>query len=199
MLSAAHLESEPIKVIIDYVDSPPDDITPLTPTEIKCLGQYEEIQKNVFLNSPRQSNEFSITSLSSIEDETTCRSCNYPIFTVETKSLSLIESSNDHKITKNGNYGRSCHCLKPTSKNLYENSDDNTRDKVPLTTLCETPIKEYFKYTNKNEIVTNKSNPSQGQDHNAKRKSGDKETQTKCSWTCGTKMFSKSEKVIQTY
>ena len=198
-LSTAHLESEPIRVIIDYVDSPPDAVTPLTPTEMKCFSEDEEIQKELLLSSPRQSHAFSISSISSVEDETTCRSCNHQIFTVESERLAFIANSKDHKNPKNDNYGRSCHCSKPSFKNLCENPEEQTRDKTTLTTLCETPIREYFKYTNKNQIIDNKSDPSHGQNHNAKSKSGDKETETKCSWTCGTKMFSKSEKVIETY
>ena len=197
MLSTAYLESDPIRVIIDYVDSPPDAITPMTPTEMKCLSEDEELQTTLLLNSARQSRAFSISSISSIEDDTTCRKCNKAIFTVETESLSHIASSKDHEISKVNNSGRSCHCPKPTFREKPAGND--TTDKTTLATLCETPIREYFKYTTKNEIIGNKTNPSQVQSQNAKRNPRDKQKEAKCSWTCGSKMFSKSEKVILTY
>ena len=188
MLSTAHLESEPIRVIIDYVDSPPDAITPLTPTKKSCLGKDEDLQKALLVSSPMHDSPYPISSISTIEDELTCKSCNNPIFTVETETLSSIGLCNDHKVARNEELVNciSRHCSK-SKKSKFKK-------------LCEHPtnhIRDYFKLNNKNHIQDNKSHSSEVKSRNSNGNNEDKTTE--CTWTCGTKMFSKSEKVIQCF
>ena len=185
LLRSVHLESEPIKVIIDYVDSPIKDTPPLSPKSCgKCLCDDKIHQNTVIIHSPSHTKTCSIANIGNINDKNDIANTNNPIFTLGAETQSIISESNRYytKKEKATNF-RACPCSKSTFRKMVEHPDDNMRTR--------------FTNTPKHQILDHKSNPSW-----KKMKNADKDKQINyvdkqkgSHWTCGTKMFSKSEKV----
>ena len=185
LLRSAHLESEPIKVIIDYIDSPTENTTPFTESCEKWLSDDSTLQNTVLVHSPDHTNTCSITDIGNINDKTDTSKTNNPIFTLATGTSTTTTESNGYSMGKeNTTKSNSCPCSKSTFKKLCENPKENT-------------VTRFTNTHHKNKILDNKNNPSW-----PKMKTDDKDKQINavdkkqgCRWTCGTKMFSKSEKV----
>ena len=183
LLHTAHLESEPIKVIIDYVDSPTEVNSSFSQTCAKCLSDEEEHESTVLVHSPAHSNMSSITNIGNINDKSNISETQNPIFTLQNESSPSFASHNGYN-TKKQHVPKSCQCSKSTARKLCEYSRENVKTKFTNT------HHNSRKANNENKPSLQKMKKS---DNSKQIEVVDKEKG--CHWTCGTKMFSKSEKV----
>ena len=183
LLHTAHLESEPIKVIIDYVDSPTEVNSSFSQTCAKCLFHDEEHESTVLVHSPAHSNMSSITNIGNINDKTNISETHNPIFTLQNESSTSLASHNGYNTNKQP-VAKSCLCSKSTARKMCEYPRENVKTKFTNT------------HHNSRKAI-DESKPSlqkmKNSDNSRQIEVADKEKG--CHWTCGTKMFSKSEKV----
>lgn len=187
MLRTKHLESGPIRVIVDNIESPTDDSSTSFPTGFQLLTDEQELKTTVEVHSSMHNNTISKSTITNIKDKSSIHNSHNPIFTVRTESMPSISNSNEFELAKceNTDAFKTCLCSKSSFIKLCENPKENTSQDFKQ---C------HKKGDRNNEMLNNKSNLSTGQ-QTQNRIKHDEEKDNGCHWTCGTKMFSKSEKV----
>ena len=97
MLRTAHLESEPIKVIIDYIDSPSEDsleISPLTTGREYVNDDGQKMLKQIrYTHSPALTNTCSISTISHIEEKRSEEKYHPELFTFDGEHVSINNKS----------------------------------------------------------------------------------------------------------
>lgn len=125
----------------------------------------------------------SITNIGNIYDRNDISESNNPIFTLPTQSFTSDVERNGYHNEKQKD-AKSCQCGKSTFRKFNEHPRENRK------TQCAN--------TNHNsQVLNHKTNPSLQKIANADKSKPTEvsDKQKGCHWTCGTKMFSKSEKV----
>ena len=126
-----------------------------------------------------------ITNIGKLNDKTNISETRNPIFTLQNESSTSFASHNGYDTNKQ-QVAKSCQCSKSTARKLCEYPRENLKTKFTNT------------HDNSRKAI-DESKPSlqkmKNSDNSRQIEVADKEKG--CHWTCGTKMFSKSEKVLK--
>ena len=172
-----NFKNEPIRVLIEYIDSLSDVSTPLSPTDRHCSIENEKFHKMVSFHSSEITHYSLQLSNSIMNYKGDSHDISNQIFALDAEKCPFIQTSDRQEIMKE----RRVPTLSKHKTNSNEHVEIQRRSKV--------------KGINKKQILKVENKAPVEMTHSIEAKKVKK--RGRCHWTRGNKMFSKTEKVLK--